>query len=373
MSKLPDQAHRLVNEVDGEGVLSLRIQSEPIAPLAPGELLLRVEAAPLHPTDLGQLLLAGDLTRARREADALVMPLREAARGMFAGRVGLAVPIGSEGAGAVIAVGDAKDQALIGRRVASFSGGMYADYRVLKVADVTVLPPGASARDGAAITVNPMTALAMVETMRRDGAVAMVHTAAASSLGRMLQRICAQDGIPLVNIVRNPEQSALLRKAGAAHVVNSEDPDFQAQLVAALVETNATIAFDAVGGGSLAGAILTAMEQAQQRRAGGAGFYGSSTPKRAYIYGRLDMTPTILPPTMGMAWNVGGFLLPHVLEQVGPTVKQRLVDRVLDELTSTFLIDYTQEIPLESLLDPLLLARANAKATGAKYLVRPDT
>jgi NADPH2:quinone reductase len=373
MSSLPDKIRRVVSEVQADGNLSLRIETLPTPALAAGEVLLRVEAAPLHPTDLGQLLLAGDLTRASREGDALIMPLHEAARAMLKARAGRANPVGTEGAGTVIAVGEGVDPALAGRLAGAFGNGMFAEYRVLKASDLILLPEGTTARDGAAVTVNPMTAVAMVEQMRIDGATALVHTAAASSLGQMLQRICAKDGISLVNIVRKPEQEDLLRKAGAKHVLNSQAPDFMQQLIDAVAETKATVVFDAVGGGTISGAILTAIEQAQQRAAGDAGFYGSAIEKRAYIYGRLEMSPTILPPTTGMAWSLSGFLLPHFLAKAGPAIAARMAARVLAELSTSFVTHYTEEVGLDSLLDPAVLARASAKATGAKFLIRPQS
>ncbi len=373
MSVLPTTIRQLVSEARTDGTLELRIEQTPLPRLEPGQVLVRIEAAPLHPSDLGMMLPAADLARAERiDNETLRIPMFEAARPMLAARVGKPLTIGNEGAGTVIAAGDAEGEALIGHKVAAFAGGMYADYRVLPRTAVTPLPEGASARDGAAISVNPLTALAMVEVMRRDGATALVHTAAASSLGQILQRICAKDGIPLINIVRRPEQEEILRKLGAKYVLNSQSETFATQLREVLAETNATVAFDAIGGGPLAGTILTAMEQAQARRAGSYSVYGAATKKQVYMYGRLDTTATTIPPSTGMAWGISSFLLPYFLQEVGAAVTQRLVARVLDELTTTFAIRYTGEIGLDGLLDPDILRRASAKTTGEKFLLRPD-
>lgn len=376
MTAYPTTGRRLISEVRPDGDIELRIQQAPVPALQAGEVLVRVEAAPIHPSDLGMLLMAGDVTRAEAIGEGgdtrLRLPVPDAARAMMAARAGFAMTVGNEGAGVVVAAGDTAGEALIGRNVAAFAGGMYADYRVLARDDVMPLPDGATPREGAAVSVNPLTALAMVEVMRQKGAKALVHTAAASSLGQILQRICANDGIPLVNIVRRPEQAALLRGLGATHVLDSSSDQFVAGMVEAFATVNATIAFDAVGGGALAGMILTAMEAAQKRTTPTTSPYGSPIPKQVYVYGRLDPSPTTVPPTVGMAWSVGGFLLPHFLETAGKAVHQRLTDRVMRELTTTFAIAYTQDVGLAGLLDPQILARATAKSTNEKLLVLPN-
>lgn len=376
MTAYPTNARRLMSEVRPDGDVELRIAQAPIPALKAGEVLVRVEAAPIHPSDLGMLLMAGDVARAEVVGDGsetrLRLPMPAAARAMMVARAGLAMTVGNEGAGVVVAAGDAEGETLIGRNVAAFAGGMYADYRVLARDAVMPLPQGATPREGAAVSVNPLTALAMVEVMREKGAKALVHTAAASSLGRILQRICASDGIPLVNIVRRPEQAAILQAQGAIYVLDSSSEQFMAEMVDAFAQVDATIAFDAVGGGPLAGMILTAMEAAQKRTTPTTSPYGSPIPKQVYVYGRLDPSPATVPATVGMAWTLGGFLLPHFLETAGKAVHKRLIDRVMRELTTTFAIAYTQEIGLEGLLDPQVLARATAKLTNEKLLVLPN-
>ena len=162
-----------------------------------------------------------------------------------------------------------------------------------------------------------MTALGMVETLHLEHHNALVHTAAASNLGQMLNRLCIADGIPLVNIVRKDEQAALLQSQNAEHVVNSEAADFQQQLLAALDATDATLAFDAIGGGKLGSTILNSMEAVAARKMTEYNRYGSNTFKQLYIYGGLDLGPTVLNRNFGFAWNIGGWLLPLFLQKVG--------------------------------------------------------
>jgi NADPH2:quinone reductase len=249
---------------------------------------------------------------------------------------------------------------------------MYSEHRRLKVSQCLPLHAGATARDAAACFVNPLTALAMVDTMQIEGHKALVHTAAASNLGQMLVKICLKDGVDLVNIVRKPEQAKLLRDIGARHVVDSSSPDFMKELTEVLAATDATIAFDATGGGTLASNILSCMEAAQSRKGGEFNRYGSSTHKQVYIYGGLERSPTTLTRNYGMAWSLGGFLLTPFLQKVGPKRAQELRERVADEIHTTFASHYSQEIGLAGMLD-LDNARGYGRmATGEKYLVNPQ-
>ena len=357
------------------GTLTLTLEDVTLGDPGPDEVIVRVEAAPINPSDLGLLLGPADISTmtstgsAERPALAFQIPANRL--GGVAARLGQSLPVGNEGAGEVVAAGE-NAQSLIGRRVGMLGGAMYADFRKLRVRDVVPLPDGASSVDGAAMFVNPLTALGFVETAKSEGHSAIVHTAAASNLGQMLQKICLKDGIPLVNIVRSDEQEAILRAIGATHVLNSKDADFAARLVDAIVETGATVAFDAIGGGRLGSDIVQAMEQAASRRMTEYSRYGSNTFKQLYIYGALDLSPTTLNRlSFGFQWSVSGWLLTPFLPKAGPETAARLRQRVLDELTTTFASHYTRTIGLAEALDPDVLRGYERKATAEKYLIDP--
>jgi hypothetical protein len=283
------------------------------------------------------------------------------------------MPVGNEGAGVVVKAGSSDAaKALLGKTVAMIGGAMYAQYRTIKARDCMALPAGATAADGASCFVNPLTSLGMVETMRREGHKALVHTAAASNLGQMLNRICIKDGVALVNIVRSAEQAALLRGIGAKYICDSTSPTFMDDLTQALIETGATIAFDAIGGGKLAGQILTCMEVAANRSAKVYSRYGSDVYKQVYIYGGLDTGPTVINRSFGMTWGVGGWLLFPFLQRIGPADGARLRQRVLDELKTTFASHYTRVISLPEALQLASIAIYNKRATGEKFLIDPS-
>jgi NADPH:quinone reductase-like Zn-dependent oxidoreductase len=362
--------------VKANGTLELSLATVETPAPGPDEITIRVEAAPINPSDLGLLVGAADMSTAKASgggAEAVVTAaVPERLMRAMAGRVDASMPVGNEGAGTVIAAGSSEaTQALMGRVVARVGGAMYSQYRTLRVADVLVLPEGTTAVEGASCFVNPLTALGMVETMRREGHSALVHTAAASNLGQMLNKICIKDGVALVNIVRSPAQAELLRGIGASHVCDSTSPSFMADLTKALSETGATIAFDAIGGGKLAGQILTCMEAAINHSATVYSRYGSSVHKQVYIYGGLDMAPTEINRSFGMIWGVGGWLLFPFLQKIGREDGQRLRERVVAELKTTFASHYTQTISLTEALNLDVLARYNKRATGEKYLINP--
>lgn len=279
------------------------------------------------------------------------------------------LPIGNEGAGTVVEAG-ANVRDWLGRTVSVFGGATYAEYRTAKIADCMMLPPGTTAAEGASWFVNPLTALGMIETMRRKRHTALVHTAAASNLGQMLNRICLADGIGLVNIVRSPAQAELLRAQGARFVCNSSSPGFTEDLTAAVAATRATLAFDAIGGGTLAGDILAAMEVAL-RRGTAYSLYGTPTHKQVYIYGALSLAPTNVVRRFGFAWGIGGWLLPTFLERIGPEATEALKSRVAAEFKTTFASHYTAEIALADLLRPDIILQCARRATGQKYLITP--
>ncbi len=361
-----------------DATLELSLAEVPMPePASPDEVVVRVEAAPLNPSDLGLLFGGADMTKAQASGSAerpvVTAPIAPPVMAAMAARVGQSMPVGNEGAGTVVAAGSSPAaQALLGRKVAALGGAMYSEYRAVPVAQCLPLPEGATAADGASCFVNPLTALGMVDTMRNEGYGALVHTVGASNLGQMLNRICLKDGVGLVNIVRKPEQAALLKSQGAQHIVDSSAPDFQAALTDAIAATGAMLAFDAIGGGRLAGQILLAMEAALARQPGQEySRYGSSTHKQVYIYGSLDRGPIELPRGFGMAWGVGGWLLFPFLQKVGPARVQQLKQRVADELTTTFASHYTKELTMAQALSLDAIAGYGKMATGEKVLVRP--
>ena len=363
--------------VKKSGELELSLARVPIAQPGADEILVRIEGTPINPSDLGLLLGPADMSTAKVSGagdDAVVTAqVPPALLRVVAGRLDESMPVGNEGAGVVVDAGSSPQaQALLGKTVAILGGAMYAQYRAVKAADALLLPPDASAADGASCFVNPLTALGMVETMRREGHTALVHTAAASNLGQMLNKICLKDGVELVNIVRSQEQADLLRRIGAKHVADSSLPSFMEDLTAALVATGATLAFDAIGGGKLAGQILTGMEVAANSKPGAYSRYGSTTYKQVYIYGGLNTGPTELNRAFGMAWGLGGWLLTPFIQKIGPEAAGKLRQRVADELKTTFASHYTQEISLAEALQPQIIAGYNKRATGEKYLINPN-
>lgn len=357
------------------GELELSLVEAPLLDLAADEVLLRVEASPINPSDIGLLLGPADITTARmsgppeRPVTTATIPI--AALKGIKGRLDQALPVGNEGAGVVIKTGS-DAQHLLGKTVATWGGGMYAQFRVAKASACLVLPEGASAAAGASCFVNPLTALGFIETMRREGHTALVHTAAASNLGQMLNKICLKDGIGLVNIVRSSDQGVMLRNIGAVHVCDSTASTFTDDLTKAIQETGATLAFDAIGGGPLANQILTCMEIAASRKLTTYSRYGSFVHKQVYLYGMLDPRPTEIKRSFGMAWGVGGWLVFPFLQKIGAHAVARLQERVVAELTTTFASHYTAEISLAEALHPDIIAAYGKRATGAKYLINPS-
>src|SRR6266567_7647340 len=359
------------------GELEISLASVPTPEPGPDEVVVRVEATPINPSDLGLLIGAADMTTAKasgtRDAPVITAKVPEAAMKAMAARLDESMPVGNEGAGVVIKTGSSDvAKALMGKTVAMIGGAMYAQYRCLKARDVLELPAGITPAEGASCFVNPLTALGMTETMRREGHKALVHTAAASNLGQMLNKICLKDGIDLVNIIRSKEQADILRNIGAKHVVDSTAPTFMDDLTNALVETGATIAFDAIGGGKLAGQILTCMEIAANKTAKVYSRYGSSVHKQVYVYGGLDPRPIELNRAFGMAWGVGGWLLFPFLMKIGQADGAKLRARVVAELKTTFASHYPQVVSLQEVLQLSNIAIYNKRATGEKFLINPN-
>ena len=372
-----NSALQMRSNVQGDAKLEISLAEVPIPEPGEGEVLIRIEAAPINPSDLGLLFGPADMRTAKSGGSAarpvVTADVPEKLMGGVAARVDQALPVGNEGAGVVVKAG-ASDaaQALVGRTVAILGGATYAQYRCMRAEHCLVLPEGTTPAEGASCFVNPLTALGMVETMRLEGHTALVHTAAASNLGQMLVRLCAKDGVGLVNIVRKPEQLAVLSGIGAAHVCSSSESTFRDDLTEALVATGATLAFDATGGGELAGQILTCMERAAMRNSKEFSRYGSTVRKQVYIYGGLDRSQTRFDRNFGTAWGIGGWLLPPFLQRIGPEAAQKLRERVAAEIKTTFLSRYAKEVSLAEALSLDEIATYGKMATGEKYLINPN-
>ena len=373
-----DKGLQIRSTVKRDGVVELSLVTVATPEPKPDEVIVRMEAAPINPSDQGLLFAGADISTAKAsgtsENPLVTASIPAAAMKLLAGRVDQSLPVGNEGAGVVVRAGASPAaQALMGKTVAILGGAMYAQYRCIKAVQCLVLPPGTTPAEGASCFVNPLTALGMVATMRQEGHKALVHTAAASNLGQMLVKICLKDNVPLVNIVRKPEQAEILKKLGAPHVCDSSAPTFMNDLTDALAATGATVAFDAVGGGRLAGQILSAMEAALSRTAKEYSRYGSTTHKQVYIYGGLDRGPTEFTRTFGQAWGLGGWLLTAFLQKIGLEAAQKLRERVAAEIKTTFASTYTKEVSLSRALALEEIAIYGKQATGAKYLIAPNS
>lgn len=371
---MSDTALELRSLITPDGELHLSLHDVPVPTPGPDDIVVRIEATPINPSDQPLLLGPADLASLRTDTSSgrpiTIAKIPDQFRPLTASREGKALPVGNEGAGVVVAAGE-NAKHLVGNVVGVLGGAMYTQYRKVPAASALHFPEGVTPKQGASAFVNPLTALAMVNTMRLEGHTALVHTAAASNLGQMLNKVCIADGVDLVNIVRNDEQTKILTDIGARYVLDSTASDFRERLVDAISETGATLAFDAISGGPLAGHILAAMETALVRKTPPTGPYGSPVHKQAYVYGRLDLSPVSVAANVGMAWGVGGWLLTYHLARIGGEETERLRQRVASEITTTFASTYTQEISLAQALDPEIIRAYHRKATGEKYVINP--
>jgi NADPH2:quinone reductase len=370
-------ALQLRSLVRTSGELELSLVSIPVPAPEPDEVVIRVEASPLNPSDLGLLFGTAEMSTAKQSGTpsnpVVTARIPDAHLKSMKSRLDKSLPAGNEGAGIVVGAGSSEAaRALLGKTVATFGGAMYAQYRCVPAGKCLVLPEGTTPAEGASCFVNPLTALCMIETMRREGHTALVNTAAASSLGQMLNRVCIQDRIGLVNIVRTEQQADILRAIGATHVCNTIAPAFKHDLTRALAATGATLAFDAIGGGKLAGQILSCMEAALRMSDNDYSPYGSTIHKQVYIYGGLDPGPTILHRNFGAAFSIGGWLLMACLRKIGSAAEQRLHERVVAELKTTFASHYTKVVSLAEALHLEEIAVYGRRATGGKYLINPN-
>ena len=367
------------SKVTSEGNIEISIATVAKPVPSDDEVLIRVEAAPINPSDLGLLLSFGaDLSTinvtGRGDETVTSMKIHPGLMGAMKPRLDESMQVGNEGSGVVVDAGvNAKD--LIGKTVGLAGGSMYSQYRCVPATSCLVMEDGTTSQEAASSFVNPLTALSFIETMKMENHTAIVHTAAASNLGQMLVKICKDDSVPLVNIVRKSEQVEVLKNLGAEHICNTSDPDFMDQLVAALVATGATLGFDATGGGNngeLPGQILAAMEIAANKTAKEYSRYGSDTYKQVYIYGGLDQSPTILKRAFGMSWGLGGWLLTPMIGKVGMEKFLAMRQRVAKEIKTTFASSYAQEVSFEEMLQPEIIKSYAKQATGKKYLVTPQ-
>jgi len=373
---MADQQQQLRSLVTNEGTLELSLETIPVPTPADDEVLIRVEAAPINPSDLGLLFGLADMSTAKSSGSAdspvVTANIPEKLRPALAARAGHSMPVGNEGGGVVVAAGSSeKAQALIGKTVGFLGGATYSQYRAVKFHQCLVMHEGVTPAESASCFVNPLTALGMVETMKLEGFSALCHTAAASNLGQMLQKICLKDGVELINIVRKQEQVDLLAGIGAKRICNSSDDNFMASLTDNIADTSAYLAFDATGGGNLASQLLTAMEQAANKAGGDYSRYGSDQNKQVYIYGGLDRTPTVLNRNFGLSWNLGGWLLTPFMQRIGQEATEKLRQRVADEIKTTFASTYTQEVSLAEALSLDAISVYGKQATGEKYLINP--
>ena len=367
------------SKVTSDGTIEISIAAVEKPVPAENEVLIKVGAAPINPSDLGLLMsFAADLdtinVSGTGNETVTSMRIHPALMGAMKPRLDQSLPVGNEGAGVIEDAGQkAKD--LIGKTVGLAGGAMYSQYRCVPATNCLVMNEGTSAAEAASSFVNPLTALAFIETMKMEKHTAIVHTAAASNLGQMLVKICKDDDVPLVNIVRKPEQAALLKDLGAEYVCDTSDPAFMDSLIGALVATGATLGFDATGGGNggeLPSQILSAMEVAANKAAKEYSRYGSDTYKQVYIYGGLDPSPTVLKRAYGMSWGLGGWLLTPMIGKIGMEKFQQMRARVAAEITTTFASSYAAEISLEKMLQPDIIKAYAKQATGQKYLVNPN-
>ena len=363
--------HQIISTLD-DGKLTVEVATRACPDPVGNQVLVQMEAAPINPSDLAILTGMADLENAEYTKGKFVADMPEPFYSAQKGRIGQALPAGNEGAGKVVAAGDNEyAQSLIGQRVACVPGTAYSQYCIADAA--MCLPLGeVSSENGASAFVNPMTALGFVETARMEQQDAIIHTAAASNLGQMLVKICAEDDIPLVNIVRKSEHVDLLSGLGAKHIINSSDDDFFAQLRGAIDTTGAYCGFDPIGGGHAVDNCFKAMEQVAASKMTEFSRYGSDQPKKMYIYGRLDFGPTILTPAYGFGWTLSGWLLTPFLQQAGMETVMRMRQRVLDGITTTFASSYKCKVSLEEMLTREAVLDYRQMKTGEKYLVTPN-
>ncbi len=285
---------------------------------------------------------------------------------------GKSVAVGSEGAGHVIQAGSsAASAALLNRTVCLAGGGTFARYRTVRAADCVALPEGVTSSEAAAAFINPTTALCMLDTARSHGQDALIFTAAASSLGRMMHRLCVQENVEFIGVVRGPEALERVRAQGVRYAFDLTSESFVEQLTEAITGTGATLAFDAIAGGDIVSTLLRCMESASRQSETPSGHYGSARQKRVYIFGNCWVLSTVLKRDFGLSYSVSGWLLYHYLDNVSQSRRLDMQRRVVEGLSGIFSTEYVAEISLLQLLDPDVMRAYAAKETAGKHLLRP--
>eukprot|EP00405_Crypthecodinium_cohnii_P016460 CAMPEP_0206451786 /NCGR_PEP_ID=MMETSP0324_2-20121206/19555_1 /ASSEMBLY_ACC=CAM_ASM_000836 /TAXON_ID=2866 /ORGANISM="Crypthecodinium cohnii, Strain Seligo" /LENGTH=372 /DNA_ID=CAMNT_0053921747 /DNA_START=80 /DNA_END=1198 /DNA_ORIENTATION=+ len=336
----------------------------------PSEVIVRMEATPINPSDLGVIFGQSSYNKAEQSAPNTLSSPIDPKRLEFMRTTPYGTPRdqgdvipGNEGSGYVVAAGsDPKAQALVGKLVAVFgNGGCYSTYRKVKIGNaLQVMPDGVTPAQAASSFVNPMTALGFVAQMRTDGHSALVHTAAASQLGQMLTRICLKDGIPLVHVVRKAEQEEILRAIDPkAIIINQTSPTFIKDLAAAMKSVNATLCFDATGGGPLSAQVLDAFDMAGLTKPG----------IQVYNYGILDTSRSTM--TKEQRKRTFFWLLPN-WQAKNKEGWQQHMRRVANEILTTFATSYTAEVGMSEAVTVKALEVYGKQETGKKYLLNPS-
>ncbi|PPR76922.1 MAG: hypothetical protein CFH01_01774 [Alphaproteobacteria bacterium MarineAlpha2_Bin1] len=366
------------SEVTKDGKIIISIAKVPVIFPKKDEVLVKIEASPINPSDLGRLITFGaDLNNINilgsGDETVTTIEINNKLLNSLKNRIGKSMNVGNEGAGIIVESG--KDsKRLLGKIVGLAGGGMYSEYRCVKAKSCLVMSDGTSAREAASSFVNPLTALGFIETMKLENHKAIVHTAAASNLGKMLVKLCKNESIPLINIVRSAKQVENLKKIGAEFVLNMNDNLFMEDLINAIKETGATLGFDATGGGNdgkLVGQILSSMEIAASTKSKEYLMYGSESFKQIYIYGVLDRNPIVLKNSFGFYWGIGGWLLMPMIKKFGLVAFQNMREKVAREIKTTFRSEYKKIISFEEMLQPEIIRDFSRQSTGEKYLLDP--
>ena len=368
-------SRQLITTLSLTGTLSLSLQNTELPPLGAEDILLQVQAAPLNPSDMSFMFTQADLSTLTFDYDAstpcVSMQLPDIIDKRHQHRVEQTLPCGYEGAGVIIEVGSSLSRELIGRTVSCAIGGMYADYKVSPLNAVIVMPEGVTPMQAAAAFVNPMTVLAMLETRRLHQHKALVHTASASNLGKILIRCCKQQSIPLVNLVRNSNQIPALMSLGADIVLDTSDEDFAVQLYDAISQYEPTACFDPIAGGDLLSHVMSTMERVFIDKQQQFSHYGSGVFKQGFVYGHLDNAPLRFTHQIGFSWSLRGWLLGDVLPTLSAECITNMKKSIQSEITTTFASEFNTTITLADILNPVQIATYTAARSNEKFLVVP--